>query len=130
MVAKRALSRRYDSDISVDPHQADVVPSAGYVIPTKTKLNELLIYLLYVVRELKWLFSRRRRMDQKTLAERIPDRAAKIFAIGVFIIIASLFALALTESHLPELVIAGGLALVAIGLQMGERAIASGRRTQ
>lgn len=125
MFTKAPYSRHGSSDIA-----AEAITRTEYAITQIPIRADFSTSPLYARRKEKRLSVRQSGMAQKTLAERIPDGAAECFAIGIVVILASLIALAFTDNHLPKLIMAGGLAMAATGLRIGERAIASVRRAQ
>ena len=66
-------------------------------------------------------------MDRKTLMKRIPNSAARIFALGIVSIVVGVIASFLTDYHLTKLLVVIGFGLIATGQHIGERSISGGR---
>lgn len=128
---KEELRRRQDdychgSTEDVDETKAEAARSS--VLTPTPAANELAIPRLYAHDEQRPSDPRRWTMDRKLLAERIPDSAAMIFAIGASSVIISMLAVLFTESIVPRIILALGLIMTAAGQNMGERAISDGQR--
>jgi hypothetical protein len=66
--------------------------------------------------------------EREVLAAMVPKWAGRLFAFGTVAAVSGFVALWLTDSSIPALIMAAGLALNAICLRAGEHAIASVRR--
>lgn len=62
-------------------------------------------------------------VEMEISMEKIPNWAARIFALGIVCIVVGVIASALTDHHLTKLLVVIGLGLMAMGQQLGERSI-------